>query len=147
MLEKEISRRSVFCGVALLAVGLTAEKAEAAVPATGITQVGNKLKLDLTKNKSLAKVGGVVQIDLSDGSSIAVVRTANGTKGLTAISLSCTHNGVTVMQQGNGWVCPAHGSQFGLNGKLIQGPARTALQKYPITATATTAMIGQLRVN
>ena len=70
------------------------------------------------------------------------IRTAAGTKGLSAISLSCTHNGVTVMQQGNEWVCPAHGSQFGLNGKLIQGPARTALQKYPITATATTAMIG-----
>jgi len=142
MLEKEISRRSVFCGVALLAVGLTAEKADAATPATGVSQVGKKIKLDLTKNKSLAKVGGVVQIDLSDGSSIAVIRTAAGTKGLSAISLSCTHNGVTVMQQGNEWVCPAHGSQFGLNGKLIQGPARTALQKYPITATATTAMIG-----
>jgi len=142
MLNKEVSRRGVFCGVALLAAGITAEKADAAVPATGITQVGNKLKVDLTKNKALSKVGGVVQIDLSDGSSIAIVRAAAGNKGLIALSLSCTHNGVTVMQQGSGWICPAHGSQFGLNGKLIQGPARSALQKYPITATSKFAMIG-----
>ena len=66
MLNKEVSRRGVFCGVALLAAGITAEKADAAVPATGITQVGNKLKVDLTKNKALSKVGGVVQIDLSN---------------------------------------------------------------------------------
>ena len=142
MSEKELSRRAVLCGAALLAVGLTAEKALAAVPATGVSQVGKKLKIDLTKNKALAKVGGAIQIDLSDGSSLAVVRTAAGTKGLVALSLACTHAGATVMQQGNGWLCPAHGSQFALNGKLIQGPARTALQKYPITATATTAMIG-----
>ena len=67
-----------------------------------------KLKIDLTKNKALAKVGGAIQIDLSDGSSIAVVRTAAGTKGLVALSLACTHAGATVMQQGNGWLCPAH---------------------------------------
>ena len=142
MLNKEVSRRGVFCGVALLAAGITAEKADAAVPATGITQVGNKLKVDLTKNKALSKVGGVVQIDLSDGSSLAVIRTAAGNKGLVALNLSCTHNGVTVMQQGNGWICPAHGSQFELNGKLVQGPARSALQKYPISVTGKTALIG-----
>ena len=69
MSEKELSRRAVLCGAALLAVGLTAEKALAAVPATGVSQVGKKLKIDLTKNKALAKVGGAIQIDLSDGSS------------------------------------------------------------------------------
>jgi Rieske Fe-S protein len=137
-----VSRRTVLCGIALIAAGLTAETAAAATTATGVTQAGKKLKLDLTKNAALSKVGGVVQIDLSDGSSIAVVRTAAGTKGLSAISLSCTHNGVTVMQQGTGWTCPAHGSQFALNGKLIQGPARSALQKYPVSATAKTLTIG-----
>ena len=137
-----ISRRGVLCGIALLAVGLSSEAAAAATNAVGVTQAGSKLKLDLTKNKALAKVGGVVEIPLSDGSVIAVIRTAAGMKGITAINLACTHNGVTVMQQGNGWLCPAHGSQFGLSGKLIKGPARSALQKYPVTATATTVTIG-----
>ena len=140
--DHSISRRGVLCGIALLAVGLTTEAVQAATTAAGVTQAGNKLKLDLTKNKALSKVGGVVQIDLSDGSAIAVVRTAAGVKGISAISLSCTHNGVTVMQQGTGWICPAHGSQFGLNGKLIKGPARSALQRYPIAATATSVTIG-----
>ena len=142
MSEKELSRRAVLCGAALLAVGLTTEKALAAVPATGVSQVGKKLKIDLTKNKALAKVGGAIQVDLSDGSSLAVIRNAAGNKGLVALNLSCTHNGVTVMQQGNGWICPAHGSQFELNGKLVQGPARSALQKYPISVTGKTALIG-----
>lgn len=140
--ENSISRRSVLCGIALLAVGLSAEGAEAATTAVGATQVGKKIKLDLAKNKALAKVGGMVQLDLSDGSALAVVRTAAGNKGITAINLACTHNGVNVMPQGTGWICPAHGSQFALGGKLIKGPARTALQKYPVVATATTVTIG-----
>jgi Rieske Fe-S protein len=141
-LAKEVSRRSVLCGIALIAVGLLPEAANAAVPAVGVKAKGKKLLVDLKANKVLAKVGGVVQIDLSDGSSIALVRTAPGNKGLSAISLSCPHQGVTVIQQDKQWLCPAHGSQFALGGALVQGPARSALQKYPITATATTAVIG-----
>ena len=140
--DKQISRRGLLCAAALVAVGLTSEMAEGASAATGVTQVGNKLKVDLTKNKSLAKVGGVVQIDLSNGQSLALVRTAAGIKGLIAISLSCTHAGATVMQQGNTWICPAHGSKFGISGNLEAGPARSALQKFPVVATATTATIG-----
>jgi cytochrome b6-f complex iron-sulfur subunit len=137
-----VSRRTVLCGIALIAAGLTAEGAAAATTASGITQVGKKIKLDLTKNPALAKVGGVAQIDLTDGTSIAVVRTAAGVKGLTAINLACTHNGVNVMQEGSLWVCPAHGSEFAINGKLVKGPARSALKKYAVSATAKTLTIG-----
>ena len=45
--DNSISRRGVFCGIALLAVGLTSEAAAAAVTAVGVTQVGKKIKLDL----------------------------------------------------------------------------------------------------
>ena len=140
--DKTFSRRSVLCGVALLAVGLSTESASAATTAVGATQAGNKIKLDLAKNKALAKVGGLVQIDLSDGSSLAIVRTAAGAKGISAINLSCTHQGVPVKQQGSGWMCPAHGSQFALIGKLIKGPARSALQKYPVSVTGNSILIG-----
>ena len=76
-----VSRRTVLCGIALIAAGLTAESASAATTAVGVTQAGKKIKLDLSKNRSLAKVGGVVQIDLSDGSSLAVIRNAAGKIG------------------------------------------------------------------
>ena len=138
----DVSRRGLLCGIALMAVGLMPEAALAAVPAVGIRQVGKKLQLDLKKNAALSKVGGVVEISLSDGSTIAVVRKASGNKGLVAINLACTHQGVPVQQSGNKFICPAHGSQFGLDGKVIQGPAQQSLYKYPLTATATTATIG-----
>lgn len=138
----QVSRRAALCGIALIAAGLTTDTAAAATTAVGATQTGKKIKLDLTKNAALAKVGGVVQIDLSDGSSIAIVRTAAGAKGITAINLSCTHNGVPVMQEGSKWVCPAHGSEFALGGKLVKGPARTALQKYAVKVTGNSVVIG-----
>jgi cytochrome b6-f complex iron-sulfur subunit len=142
-MEKEIGRRALLCGAIALAVGVSPSIAEAAVPAAGLTQrKDGKLDIDLTKNPALKKVGGVITIDLSNGSSVAVVRTALGVKGLTVLNLSCTHNGVTVMQNGNQWLCPAHGSQFTLAGKVSQGPARTALFKYPSTATLKTLTIG-----
>jgi len=143
--DTQISRRGVLCGIAALSVGLTTaaltESANAAMK--GVTQPSpGKIQVNLKLNPVLAKVGGVLQIPLSDGSSVALVRTKAGVKGLYAISLSCTHQGATVAQQGNEWVCPLHGSQFGIDGHLIAGPARSALMKYPVTATATTAIIG-----
>jgi cytochrome b6-f complex iron-sulfur subunit len=142
-MEKEIGRRALLCGAIALAVGLAPNVAEAAVSAAGITQrKDGKLDLDLSKNPALKKIGGAVTIDLKDGSSVAIVRTAAGVKGLTVLNLSCTHNGVTVMQNGNQWLCPAHGSQFALGGKVLQGPARTALFKYPSSATLKTLTIG-----
>ncbi len=142
-MDKEIGRRSLICGAIALAVGISSDVALAAAPAAGITQgKDGKMVLDLSKNPALKKVGGSVTADLSNGSSIAVVRTALGVKGLTVINLSCTHNGVTVMPSGNQWLCPAHGSQFSLTGKVLQGPARTALFKYPSIATLKTLTIG-----
>jgi Rieske Fe-S protein len=109
----------------------------------GVTQsAAGKITVNLKLNPALAKVGGVLQIPLSDGSVVALVRTKAGAQGLKAINLSCTHQGVTVVQQGSEWVCPAHRSQFGIDGHLIAGPARSALMKYPVTATATTVTIG-----
>jgi len=140
--KTDVSRRAALCGIALIAAGLTSDLAAAATTAVGATQSGKKIKLDLVKNKALAKVGGVVQLDLSDGSAMAIVRTAMGAKGITAINLSCTHNGVPVMQEGNLWVCPAHGSEFALGGKLVKGPARSALQKYSVKVTGNSVVIG-----
>ena len=99
-------------------------------------------KFNLQKNKALAKVGGAVTIALSDGSSIAIVRTSSATNGFVAMNLSCTHQGVTVQQQGTNWVCPAHGSTFDKAGKVLRGPAASALYKYPVAATAKVVTVG-----
>lgn len=137
-----LGRRAVLCGALAMAFGIGADVAQASTVAVGTKQVGKKLQLTLAQNKSLSKVGGAVTINLSDGSTIAVVRTTSAANGFTALNLSCTHQGVTVAQQGNTWVCPAHGSAFDKAGKVLRGPANSALFKYPVTATAKVVTIG-----
>jgi Rieske Fe-S protein len=139
----QIGRRALLCGAIAFAVGVSTDIASAAVAGQGIkSRKDGKIDIDLAKNPALKKVGGAITVDLADGSSIAVVRTAAGVKGLTVLNLSCTHNGVTVMQEGGEWLCPAHGSRFALAGKVLQGPARSALFKYPSSATLKTLTIG-----
>ena len=114
--KSSVSRRALLCGALAVTLGLTPDLANA-VDAAGVTQSGSKLKISLAKNKSLAKVGGVVQVPLGDGSTLAIVRTSAVVNGFVALNLSCTHQGVPVAQQGSIWVCPAHGSEFSLAGK------------------------------
>lgn len=135
-----LSRRGVICGVTALSLGFLPETAQAATSV--IKTKDKKLSISLKANKVLAKVGGVVTVDLANGSTLAVVRTAVGLQGFTALNLSCPHNGITVMEVDKEWVCPAHGSEFALNGKLKRGPARTALMKYPIKATSSAVIVG-----
>ena len=138
-----IGRRAVLCGAAaFLFNSLASDTSQAAVAATGVKQVGKKLQVTLSKNKGLAKVGGAVTIKLSDGSQIALIRTSSAMSGFKALNLSCTHQGVTVEENGSGWICPAHGSQFDLVGKVERGPASANLYSYPTKATKTTVTIG-----
>ena len=138
-----IGRRAVLCGVTAFALGLIAEDgANASVAASGVTQVGNKLQLTLAKNKALAKVGGVVVIDLSDGSQVGVIRTSTATTGFKALNLTCTHETFPVTQQGSKWYCSRHNATFSLAGKAQSGPVSTALYSYPVKATKTTVTIG-----
>jgi len=47
--------------------------------------------------------------------------------GFSAVSLVCPHLGCTVEPQSEGFICPCHGSRFGLQGQLVRGPAVKAL--------------------
>lgn len=58
------------------------------------------------------------------GRSVAVFRDASG---VWAVSTICTHLGCIVKQEGAGFACPCHGSQFKLDGAVTKGPAPKAL--------------------
>lgn len=60
----------------------------------------------------------------------------------TAYSLVCTHLGCTVEKDGEGYTCPCHGSQFGEDGTVLQGPARLPLRPLRVEVTE----VGILRV-
>lgn len=45
----------------------------------------------------------------------------------SAISLTCTHLGCTVDEDGEGFICPCHGSRYNKDGMVLQGPAKEPL--------------------
>lgn len=63
-----------------------------------------------------------------DGRPVAVYKDADGTcRGLSAV---CTHLACIVHWNGaeKSWDCPCHGSRFGLDGGVLQGPATEPLE-------------------
>jgi len=54
----------------------------------------------------------------------------------TALSLTCTHQGCSVQQQGatldTGFTCPCHGASYDGQGRVLQGPARENLGRYRV---------------
>ncbi|GAB4504886.1 MAG: hypothetical protein Fur0043_18810 [Anaerolineales bacterium] len=59
------------------------------------------------------------------------------TEGIfTAYSLTCTHLGCMVETDGQGFTCPCHGSRFGADGAVLQGPARLPLRPLRVEVTA-----------
>ncbi|MBK5296938.1 MAG: ubiquinol-cytochrome c reductase iron-sulfur subunit [Vicinamibacteria bacterium] len=54
--------------------------------------------------------------------------------GFAAVSAVCTHLGCTVRHvEGEGFVCPCHGSRFDLEGQVRQGPAPGPLPWYGLS--------------
>lgn len=55
--------------------------------------------------------------------------------GVYAISAICTHLGCVVRKDGDGLLCPCHGSRFGRDGSVERGPAPAALPWLAVTKT------------
>jgi Rieske Fe-S protein len=139
ILGSSLSRRGAICALATLTLGTFAVPA---VAATGVKVLRNgRVEVTLARNPALRSVGGVVRIDGVNGRSIALVRTAKGRTGFTALDLRCTHQGSIVEQDGDMWSCPNHGAAFALNGDLKIGPAETPLRKLRVSATAKKVVI------
>lgn len=86
-----------------------------------------------TKTVFLSQPPGTIR-DYRNLGTFWLVRDATGIYAMTAI---CTHQGCTV----NGWngtvfPCPCHGSQYDLNGAVIQGPAPLPLNHFEVTVDA-----------
>ena len=130
-----LTRRSFICGSAAVAA-LTAMPA---VAATGVKTLKNgNTVIDLAANKTLSKVGGLLELRIEQYGKVAVVRTSKSVKGFSVINLACPHAGVLVSKSSDGWSCnpPGHGSVFALNGALKVGPATSALRSMKFTATS-----------
>lgn len=73
------------------------------------------------------------------GRHLAVHRDDNGQ--LQAVSARCTHLGCLVgwNRADRTWECPCHGSQFGADGNLLQGPATNPLQPHSLPESGSDA--------
>ena len=138
--EKEVSRRAVLCGLAVLTLGFVPETA---IAATGVKVLANgKVEISLSANKTLKSVGGVVQFTDGSGQPMALVRTGKETNGFKALNLSCTHQGGIVEKVGAKWICPIHRAEYTINGEVKVGPARRNLVEVPVKASATKVVVG-----
>lgn len=56
------------------------------------------------------------------------------TEGLTALHSSCTHLEClfTWDEQQQVFICPCHGSEFARDGSVLKGPAKRALDRFPL---------------
>lgn len=56
-------------------------------------------------------------------------------EGFQAYSLICTHLGCTLEEDGEGFTCPCHGSEFSRDGKVLKGPAGKDLDSLAVEIT------------
>ncbi len=65
---------------------------------------------------------------------IYVVRLFEG--GYAAVASTCTHQGCTVQPEGWDLLCPCHGSIFRRDGRVVIGPAKRSLTRFPVEVSA-----------
>jgi Rieske Fe-S protein len=65
--------------------------------------------------------------------------------GFGVISAVCTHLGCVVAAKAEGFECPCHGSRFATDGKVVRGPAPTALAWYELGLAADGQMVVDIK--
>ena len=114
--------RREFMGILTLATGLFSLLKS--VPAQA-----KKLAIPLAKAERLKTVGASAVLEVKDRTVLFVRDTETTIRALDPI---CTHKKCTVAysKSDNRIECPCHGSAFGLDGKVLKGPATQPLKVY-----------------
>ncbi len=85
---------------------------------------GDDLVVKLSDNSALTKVGGNVKVN----DELMLIRKSE--TEFLAVKTICTHKGCDVELEADKFVCPCHGSEFTLDGKVTQGPAKSNLKTF-----------------
>lgn len=95
--------------------------------------IGDRLRPPRVDSLAAIQPGSGALVRIS-GDRVAVYRDERG--ALHALSARCTHLGCLVHfnDAERAWECPCHGSRFGIDGAVLQGPANTSLQSRNIDA-------------
>lgn len=77
-----------------------------------------------------SNAGQILDKEFTVGPVLVVRATADS--DISAVNPTCTHQGCTVGWQADqkAFVCPCHGSKFGIDGTVLNGPATEPLSTY-----------------
>ncbi|MBO8188290.1 Rieske (2Fe-2S) protein [Streptomyces spirodelae] len=127
--ESTATRRTVLCGAALAALGLTAAACGGGGESDGSSPEPTTDKPVELGAADAVPVGGA---KLYADQKVLVSQPEKG--DFKAFSAVCTHQGSTLDRiDGEVAVCPLHGSRFQVDsGKVAKGPATTALPSMPV---------------
>lgn len=128
-----IGRRAVFAGAGVAAIGAVAACGGATTEDTG----GQPQSGDVPDGAPGAELGPASDVPVGGGrifSEQRIVVTQPTEGQFTGLSSICPHQGCSVGSVAGGViVCPCHDSRFGLDGEVLQGPARGPLEPRPVT--------------
>jgi len=94
----------------------------------GVLKISDEdIVVKLSDNAALGTVGGSVKIN----DELILIR-RNDTSFI-ALRTICTHKGCDVELEGDKFICPCHGSEYTLDGKVTLGPAEKDLKSYQTT--------------
>lgn len=103
------------------------------------SRVNGAVTLTIDTGSPLANVGSAVLVQ-SSGGTFLVARTAQTT--FIALTATCTHQACTVSNRsGSLYVCPCHGSEFDVTGRVVRGPALQSLRQFATQFTDPTLTI------
>jgi cytochrome b6-f complex iron-sulfur subunit len=99
------------------------------LPTANSTVSSNQVSLTIDSASPLASVGSAALVQNALGQFL-VARV--GQDSFTALTAICTHQTCTVTGFSNQrYVCPCHGSEYDTSGRVVTGPAPTALRTFP----------------
>ncbi|MEU6697372.1 Rieske (2Fe-2S) protein [Pseudonocardia sp. NPDC046786] len=131
-----VGRRTVFAGTGA-AVAIGAVAACGGGTTTTDDGSGQQQTGDVPDGAPGTELGPASEVPVGGGTiysdeQIVVTQPTEGE--FTGLSAVCPHQGCAVGSVAGGViVCPCHDSRFGLDGTVLQGPARQPLESRPVT--------------
>jgi cytochrome b6-f complex iron-sulfur subunit len=102
--------------------------------------------VDGQKPEAFTRVGSVADLDKNgylQTKTVAVLRDPNNSERLIAVNPKCTHQGCDVKWAAGQkqYQCPCHGSNFGADGEVLNGPATKPLAAYSAKIVDTQVLV------
>ncbi len=125
------SASGLLAGAVALPLGTLLEGCAASAFTIHATVIGNTVVIPLTTLPDLTQPNSYARVYVGTDDNPFILFARNGGE-LWAVLSTCSHNGCEVRKLRAGFECPCHGSEYDLQGNVLQGPASAPLESYPV---------------